>query len=90
MNRETLSVQRILLLVAIVVLAIGGIVSSGAFGLNWNFLGTMARLPKPEKTGNGGTENVRVVSEESVVIDVVNKVSPSVVTVGIVQTASNN
>ncbi len=45
------------------------------------------KLPSISQTLNiPGTENVRVVTEESVVIDVVDKVSPSVVTIGITKT----
>ncbi|HUD18929.1 MAG TPA: trypsin-like peptidase domain-containing protein [Patescibacteria group bacterium] len=84
--------KRSLLLVAIIVLAIGGFVSSGLFGLNWDFVSRILRIPVTSKIQSQIPEpqNVRVVSEESVVINVVNKVSPAVVTVGITQTASSN
>lgn len=80
--------QNILLGIAIVLLAVGGLVSSGFFGLNWDFLGKMVRLPTLQKAERliPGSDRVRVTNEESVIIDVVDKVSPSVVTIGINQT----
>lgn len=76
-----------LMLLAIVILSLGALVSSGAFGLNWKFLETMVRLPVSKNASLPiADETVKVVSEENVVIDVVEKVSPSVVTVGISQT----
>ncbi len=70
----------------VVVLVFGGLVSSGVFGLKWSMLERYVKLPKASQLSLPGTENVRVVSEESLVIDVVEKVSPSVVTVGITKT----
>ncbi len=86
------NLKRSLLLVAIIILAVGGLVSSGIFGLNWDFVGRMLRIPATTKTQSQIPEpqNVRVVSEESVVINVVNKVSPAVVTVGITQSANSS
>lgn len=80
--------QNILLGIAIVLLAVGGLVSSGFFGLNWDFLGKLVRLPTLQKAERliPGSDRVRVTNEESVIIDVVDKVSPSVVTIGINQT----
>ena len=75
-----MKIQKLLIGLAAGLLVIGGIVSSGAFGLK--FPRTAKQLPSI----TGGEEKVRVVSEESVVIDVVDKVSPSVVTVGITKT----
>lgn len=69
-----------LLAALIVLLGVG--ISSGLLGLNWNrfnFLGKFkSELPKEE--------TIKVVKEESVVIDVVDKVSASVVTVVISKT----
>jgi len=83
--------QKILLLIAAGFLVVGAVVSSGQFGLNWKFIEKYIsfKLPQgniPQTTTLPGDEKVRVVTEESVVIDVVDKVSPSVVTVGITQT----
>lgn len=80
--------QRTLLGVAALLLVVGGVVSSGIFGLNWKFFETYIRLPNLPKQSVSlpGSENVRVVTEESVVIDAVERVSPSVVTVGITKT----
>ncbi len=77
-----------ILVVAIVILLIGSIVSSGLWGLNWDFLGKFLKLPsfKKAETLLPLGDKVRVTSEESVIIDVVDSVSPSVVTVGINKT----
>ncbi len=69
--------QKLFLILAAGVLVVGAVVSSRQFGLKFPAAGTIT-IPSGE--------NVRVVTEESVVIDVVDKVSPSVVTVGITQT----
>lgn len=86
--KQQLKRQNILLIIAIVLLAIGGLVSSGFFGLNWDFLEKVFRLPAFQKAESllPGSDRVRVSYEESVIIDAVDKVSPSVVTIGIKQT----
>ncbi len=85
-----MKLQKILIIIAAVVLVMGGIVSSGAFGLNWKFLDRYLRFQIPSttipNTLNLPSEKVRVAMEESVVIDAVDKVSPAVVTVGITKT----
>ncbi len=68
------------LLLAILILLVGVGVSSGLLGLNWGKLNLPAS-PLPQNQ-----ETLKVVNEESVVIDVVDKVSPSVVTIGISKT----
>ena len=80
--------QKILLVAAIVVVAVGAAVSAGLFGLNWRFLEQIVKIPGFQKSvSQASIKNaVRVTTEESVVIDVVDKVSPSVVTVGITKT----
>ncbi|MBI3956162.1 trypsin-like peptidase domain-containing protein [Candidatus Gottesmanbacteria bacterium] len=78
-----MKLQKIFLSIAALVLVVGAVVSSGQFGLNW------PRLPQlsiPQTVTIPGGEKVRVVTEESIVIDVVDNVSPAVVTVGITQT----
>ncbi len=73
-----------LLVAAALLLAAGGLVSSGAFGLNWKFLNRYAGVARTQESRLPG-EKVRIASEESTVIDVVKNVSASVVTVGISQ-----
>lgn len=70
----------VLLATLIVLLGIG--ISSGLLGLNWEKLKVPQVItPPPQKE-----EVIRVVKEESVIIEVVDKVSPSVVTVGVTRT----
>jgi len=59
---------------------------SGAIDIDWRSILQQIQRQAEDRvvTGPEG-EKIRIVSEESVVIDVVEKVSPSVVTVGIVQ-----
>jgi serine protease Do len=86
------AITRYILIAAIILLFIGGIVSSGIFGLHWSSFGRFFPAYSLKNTINEGTQTTRIVSEESVVIDVVNKASPSVVTVGIInpQTSSSS
>lgn len=88
-----MDMKRGLLYIAAVILVIGGIISSGVLGLNWNsiqksipFSMNLPRLGNGSALSLPGSENTRVVNEESVVIDAVDKVSPSVVTIGITAT----
>lgn len=70
----------VLLATLIVLLGIG--ISSGLLGLNWEKLKVPQVItPPPQKE-----EVIKVVKEESVIIEVVDKVSPSVVTVGVTRT----
>lgn len=71
--------KKIPILVAALIVLLGVGISSGLLGLNWEKLNPPAGGPQKEET-------VKVVKEESVVIDVVEKVSPSVVTVSISKT----
>ncbi len=86
-----MKLQKLFLILAAGLLILGAVVSSGQFGLNWRFFEkylsfTLPKLSSPQTIPNSGGEKMRVVTEESVVIDVVDKVSPAVVTVGITQT----
>lgn len=74
-----------LLITALVLLGAGVIISSGIFGLNWKFVEKYIHTPSWSslKQAQPQGEKVKVVTEESVVIDVVDSVSPSVVTIGI-------
>ena len=84
--------QKIFVWLVSTLLLIGGVVSSGVFGLNWKFLERYIKLPNISQqqfnppAGGPGIERVRVTVEESVIIDVVDRVSPAVVTVGITKT----
>jgi serine protease Do len=81
------TLTRSVIIASIIILAVGGIVSSGIFGLSWNFVGRIARVPSFQKSlPVPGADNVRIVTEESVVIDVVDRVSAAVVTIGITKT----
>ncbi len=75
-----MKIQKFFLVIAVLLLGAGAIVNSGQFGFSW------PKITSPQTITIPGSEKVRVVTEESVVIDVVDKVSPSVVTVGITQT----
>lgn len=83
-----MKLQKLLLFIAAGLLVIGAVISSGQLGLNWQFFEKYLsfKLPQvsaPQTITIPGGEKMRVVTEESVVIDVVDKVSPAVVTVGI-------
>ena len=84
--------QRFFVIIAAVVLLVGGVVSAGVFGLNWKFLERYIKLPNISQqqfnppAGGPGIERVRVTVKESVIIDVVDRVAPAVVTVGITKT----
>ena len=88
-----MKMQRIFLFLAAVLLVAGGVISSGKFGLTWqsmepylrNYFPTKDVRP-PSPSFQPGQENIRVVTEESVIIGVVENVSPAVVTVGITKT----
>lgn len=89
MNKHMFSKgQKPLFIIALVLVFVGAFVSSGFFGLNWGSIGKFIRLPALEKAENllPGSDCVRVTTEESVIIDAVDNVSPSVVTIGINQT----
>lgn len=81
--------KNVLLAIAFVLLLVGGTVSAGALGLNWQMVNRfLPFLSKPPSVPSISTslDRLKVVSEENVIIDAVEKVSPSVVTVGISQT----
>lgn len=69
------------LLVVVVVAGFGGAISDRIFG--YRILDKL--YPSKEDGQSGSSETVKVISEESVVIDAVKKLSPSVVTVSIQQ-----
>ncbi len=91
MTKNNMKLQKLLLGIAAGFLVIGAIISSGQFGLNWRFLEkywsfSLPNIRTPRSVTIPGDEKIKVVTEESVVIDVVDRVSPAVVTVGITQT----
>lgn len=81
------------LIVALVLLVMGAVISSGRFGISWSSINTFLGQKFPQLAMRNValpqvTDRVRVTVEESVIIDAVEKVSPSVVTVGITKTSS--
>ncbi|MBI4999624.1 trypsin-like peptidase domain-containing protein, partial [Candidatus Gottesmanbacteria bacterium] len=74
--------KKIPLLLAVLIVLLGIGISSGLLGLNWGKF----KAPQIPQTNQIPQETIKVVKEESVVIDVVEKVSPSVVTIGISKT----
>lgn len=86
-----MKLQKIILVSAALFLIVGGLVSSGFFGLNWQSLEKNLNLKLPQLENRIDLpqidESVRVVTEESTVITAVEKVSPAVVTIGIKTTA---
>lgn len=72
--------KRIPILVALLIVLVGVGVSSGLLGLNWEKLKVKAPTSLQQE------ETIKILNEESVVINVVDKVSPSVVTIGISKT----
>ena len=78
--------RRNLISLAILLILLAASISAGYFGLSWERIGQfLPRItaPKIETQYIPGQEKVKVTNEESVIIDAVKKVSPSVVTVGI-------
>lgn len=83
-----MNAKKWLLTGAIVVFLIGVAVSSRVLGVNWQSIDRLLRVPSFSSSVSLPSANYKIVNEENIVIDVVDKVSPSVVTVGITQTAS--
>lgn len=82
-----MKLQKLLILTAVGLLLVGGTVSAGFLGLNWQYVNQLLRVPKETGTSlNLPTDKIKVVEEENVITDVVDRVSASVVTVGISQT----
>lgn len=79
--------QKWLIIAAALILVVGGAVSSGLFGLNWHSIDRYIHLPELSSPVTIPGTNYKIVNEENVVTEVVDKVSPSVVTVGITQTS---
>lgn len=75
-----------IIIAAAAILLIGGTISAGWLGLNWSKVDQLFRLPGKPGSISLPSERLKVVEEENVITDVVERVSPSVVTVGISQT----
>lgn len=75
----------VLLFLFIILVAIG--VSSGQFNFKWQGFDKYIQISKKIEIAIP-SEKIKIVSEESVVTEVVDKVSPSVVTISIVKTRS--
>lgn len=71
--------RKLIVLVTILIILLAG------WSAIWPGLSQRLRFKLPEKISQPADEKVRVVSEESVVTEIVEKVTPSVVTVGIEQ-----
>lgn len=82
--------KKIILVITLLIIIIGISISSGIFGLSWKNIGNIMPQFAPKLESPLPSEKVKIISEESVVIDVVKKVSPSVVTVGISKTQVAN
>ncbi len=74
---------RNLFLALILLLTIGFALSSGVFGITWKEVADKLKLPKTIPVATVQNEKIKIVEEESRVIDIVDKVSASVVTIGI-------
>ena len=82
--------KRIFLLLSVLIILLSVGISSGLLGVSWSDVGNFLRLGRSEVEISPpfSQEKIRVVTEESVVIDVVEKVSPSVVTIGVTKVRS--
>jgi len=80
--------KRILLLLSILLILLSVGISSGLLGVSWSNVGNFLRFGRSsvEITPPFSQEKIKIVTEESMVIEAVEKVSPSVVTVGMSKT----
>ena len=79
--------KRILIILAVIIIWISVLVSSNAFGFSWK--GLESYFPNQSNISAGlSNQKVKILTEESVITDAVDKVSPSVVTVSVSQTRS--
>ena len=82
-----MKLQKILILSAFAVLLIDGTVSAGLMGLNWQYVNQLLKVPNGSGANlNLPADKIKIVEEENAITGVVDRVSPSVVTVGISQT----
>lgn len=83
-----MKLSRNLLLSVALLIAIGLAISSGILGISWKDITNRLKSSPPSVTTGISNEKVKIVQEESVIIDIVEHVSPSVVTIGISTTRS--
>lgn len=82
-----MKLQNFFIIIAAALILIGGTISAGWLGINWQYVNQWLRLPKDSGSSlNLSPDRIKVVEEENVITGVVERVSPSVVTVGISQT----
>ncbi len=84
-----MKINKTVILLAFGILILAGLVNSNIFGLNWKFLEKYVTVKLPGSSVVNPvpfSEKVKVATEESVVITVVEKASPAVVTIGITAT----
>lgn len=82
-----MKLQNSLIIIAAALILVGGTISAGWLGLNWQYVNQWLKLPKDGGSSlNLSPDRIKVVEEENVITGVVERVSPSVVTVGISQT----
>ena len=80
------SIRNTILIIALIISVYLGL-SAGAFGIKWSDIAAKIKLPSmPTNVSTSSGEKVKITNEESLIIDVVDKVSPSVVTIGISKT----
>lgn len=88
-SNTSFSKYKLFLILPLLIILISVIISSGFFGLSWEKISHfLPRIKSLQLESPLPSEKIKIISEESVVIDVVNKVSPSVVTIS-VSNASN-
>ena len=88
MAKESSVLPKPLIIIAFLLVFVGSVVSAGWLGVNWEIVNrALPFLSKgPQSAVSTPPDRIKVVEEENVITDVVDRVSPSVVTVGISQT----
>lgn len=88
MAKESSVLPKPLIIIAFLLVFVGSVVSAGWLGVNWDIVNrALPFLSKsPQTAVSTPPDRIKVVEEENVITDVVDRVSPSVVTVGISQT----
>lgn len=75
--------KKALILGSVLLILLAAGISTGLLGFSWEQLGAV--LPEKEQTAPQKETEVKIIHEESAVIEAVEKISPSVVTVNIIQ-----
>ncbi len=88
MAKESSVLPKPLIIIAFLLVFVGSVVSAGWLGVNWEIVNrALPFLSKgPQSAVSTPPDRIKVVEEENVITEVVDRVSPSVVTVGISQT----